>query len=228
MLARKNYIFLGIQAFIAIGLLAGCVVTTGPTGAGGSSGVTSSTAEAATTGVGGGGVGGATSATSATSGTGGGACVGETGTAAIAECDKLNIAPASGASSSCGPNMNEAPPGYGLCKRGFDLFNPGAVTSLVDCLATIGVESECKTDPLQTCVDKMFKDECVIASIGASCDVIKTTCGADPFDAAKCATDLNPFSDKGLAEVSDCINTTDKAVACQKAYDDCYTQVLTF
>jgi hypothetical protein len=230
MLARKDYIFLGVQAFLAIGLLAGCVVTTGPTGSGGTSGVTTSGSEA-TTGVGGGGVGGATSATTATTGTagtGGGACVGETGTAAIAECDKLNIAPASGASSSCGPNMDEAPPGYGLCKRGFDLFNPGATTTLVDCLATIGVQDECHTDPLQVCVDKMFKDECVIASIGTSCDGIKTTCGADPFDAAKCATDLNPFSDKGLAELSACINMTDPAVPCQKAYDDCYTQVLTF
>jgi hypothetical protein len=227
MLARKNYILLGTQAFIAIGLLAGCVVTTGPTGAGGSSGVTTGTSEATTaTGVGGG--TSATTATTATSGTGGGACVGETGTGTIAECEKLNIAPAAGASSSCGPNMDEAPPGYGLCKRGFDLFNPGAVTSLVDCLATIGVQDECKTDPLQACVDKMFKDECVIASVGTSCDGIKTTCGADPFDSAKCATDLNPFSDKGLTELSDCINMTDPAVACQKAYDDCYTQVLTF
>ena len=231
MLARKNYNFLGFQAFAAIGLLAGCVVTTGPTGSGGSAGVTTGSSEA-TTGVGG--VGGATSATSATSattatsGTGGGACVGESGTAAIAECDKLNIAPASGASSSCGANMNEAPPGYVLCKRGFDLFNPGATTSLVDCLATIGVQDECKTDPLQACVDKMFADECVLASIGTSCDGIKTTCGADPFDSAKCATDLNPFSDKGLAELSACINMMAPAVACQKAYDDCYTQVLTF
>lgn len=229
MLARKDYIFLGAQAFVAIGLLAGCVVTTGPTGAGGStvntSDVTAGGDTTASTVVG---VGGATSATSGTTGAGGGACVGETGTAVIAECDKLNIAPAAGASSSCGPNMDEAPPGYGLCKRGFDLFNPGATTSLVDCLATIGVQDECHTDPLQACVDKMFANECVIASIGTSCDGIKTTCGADPFDSAKCATDLNPFSDMGLAELSTCINMTDPAVPCQKAYDDCYTQVLTF
>ncbi|MEP7122278.1 MAG: hypothetical protein ABJE95_15260 [Byssovorax sp.] len=228
MLARKNYIFLSTQAFIAIGLLAGCVVTTGPTGSGGGSSDTTGHTAATTTssaGTGGSGVGGG--ATSGT-GTGGGACVGETGTAVIADCEKLNIAPASGASSSCGPNLDEAPPGYGLCKRGFDLFNPGANSNLVDCLATIGVQDECNIPPLQACVDKTFKEECVIATIGTSCDGIKTTCGADPFDSAKCATDLNPFSDKGLAEMEMCINMTDPAVACQKAYDDCYTQVLTF
>ncbi len=233
MLARKNYIFLGVQAFIAIGLLAGCVVTSSPTGSGGSggsSGVTTGhgAATATTGGDGGSGGGGVGGGTSGTSGTGGAACVGETGAAVIADCEKLNIAPASGASSSCGVAMNEAPPGYGLCKRGFEIFNPGATTSLVDCLATIGVQDECHLPPLQVCVDKTFADECVIASIGTSCDGIKTTCGADPFDAATCAKDLNPFSDAGLAEMSACINKMDPAVACQKAFDECYTQVLTF
>ena len=110
----------------------------------------------------------------------------------IADCEKLNIAPASGASSTCGVAVNEAPPGYGLCKRGFEIFNPGATTSLVDCLATIGVQDECHIPPLQVCVDKTFADECVIASIGMSCDGIKTTCGADPFDAATCARVRGP------------------------------------
>lgn len=223
MLSRKNYIFLGVQASVAIGLLAGCVVTTGPTGSGGST-ETTSTTTATTTTVG---SGGSTSATT-TSGTGGSGCVGEDGKAVVADCELLNIAPASGASSSCGPNLNEPPPGYGLCKRAFDLFNPGAASNLVACLGTIGVQDECKTDPLQACVDSMFKQECVIATIATSCDGIKTTCGADPFDAAKCATDLNPFSDMGLTELSDCINKTDPAISCQAAYDACYDQVLTF
>jgi hypothetical protein len=55
MLARKKLsIFLGVQAsLIAIGLLAGCVVTSSPTGSGGSggsSGVTTATAATTTTG----------------------------------------------------------------------------------------------------------------------------------------------------------------------------------
>jgi hypothetical protein len=230
MLARKNFILLGTQAFIAIGLLSGCVITSTPTGSGGSSGVTTGTTSGSgDVGGSGGGVGATTAATTGTgTGTGGGACIGEKGAAVIADCEKLNIAPASGASSSCGPNLNEAPPGYGLCKRGFEIFNAGATTTLVDCLATIGVQDECNTPPLQACVDKTFADECVVDSIGTACDGIKTTCGADPFDAVACAKDLNPFSDMGLTEVETCINMTDPAVACQKAYDDCYTQVLTF
>jgi hypothetical protein len=228
MLARKDYIFLGFHAAVAIGLLSGCVVTTG-SGTGGTPAAT--TTAAATTGGGGEGQGGevGVGGSTTTTGAGGAAgCVGETGKAVIADCEKLNIAPAAGASSSCGVKMDEAPPGYGLCKRGFDLFNPGANANLVACLATIGVQDECKTDPLQTCVDKMFKDECVIPAIATACDSIKTTCGADPFDAATCATDLNPFSDTGLMEMSDCINNADPTLTCQAAYDGCYTQVLTF
>lgn len=225
MLSRKNYIFLGIQASVAIGLLAGCVVTSGPTGSGGTSETTSTTVTTATTTTVG--SGSSTSATT-TSGTGGTGCVGEDGKAVIGDCELLNIAPASGASSSCGPNLNEAPPGYGLCKRGFTLFNPGAVSNLVACLGTIGVQDECKTEPLQACVDAMFKEECVIASIVTSCDGIKMTCGTDPFDAAKCATDVNPFSDTGLMELADCINMADATLTCQAAYDGCYDQVLTF
>jgi hypothetical protein len=230
MLARKNYVLLGTQAFIAIGLLSGCVITSSPTGSGGSSGETTGTT-ATSGGLGGSGGASATTATTGTtttSGTGGTGCVGESGSAVIADCEKLNIAPASGASSSCGPNLNEPPPGYGLCKRGFEIFNAGATTSLVACLATIGVQDECKTDPLQTCVDKTYADECVIASIGTTCDGIKTACGADPFNSDICAKDLNPFSDAGLTEIETCFNGTDPAVPCQKAYDDCYTQVLTF
>lgn len=232
MLARKNYIFLGFQASVAIGLLSGCVINGTSTGSGGTSGGETTSAPSATSATaatsGGGGEGGSGSVSASTSGTGGTACVGETGTSVIADCEKLNIAPASGASSSCGMNLDEPPPGYGLCKRGFDLFNPGATSTLVECLATIGVQDECKTDPLQACIDKMFADECVIPSIATSCDSIKTTCGADPFDAAKCATDLNPFSDAGLTELSTCINKADPALTCQAAYDGCYTEVFTF
>ena len=229
MLSRKNYVFLGFQAAVAVGLLSGCVITSGPTGGGGSGGfsettVTSTVAATTTTT----GVGGGTTTGTTTTGTGGTGCVGETGTAVIADCEKINIAPAAGASSSCGPNMNEAPPGYGLCKTSFDLFNPGAVSDLVACLAKIGVEAECKTDPLQTCMNTMFADECVIPSIATSCGEIKTTCGNDPFDTAKCAEDLNPFSDAGLTALSTCINNADKTLNCQQAYDGCYTQLLTF
>lgn len=226
MLARKNNLFLGLQAFATIGVLSGCVITEAPastTGVGGSSGVT--TDAAATTGVGGSGVGGGTT------GAGGAtACVGEKGDGLLADCDDLNITPVShggAASSSCGAGLNEDPPGYGLCTRGFEIFNPGAATTLVKCLATIGVQDECKTDPLQLCVEKMYDDECAVPSIKASCEGIAAAC-PNPFDAAKCTTDLNPFSDTGTKELADCINAADPKLTCQQAYDDCYTQLLTF
>jgi hypothetical protein len=233
MLARKNYILLGVQAFVAIGLLSGCIInetTTGAAGTGGTS-ATTTTGTTATTGTGGDGGSGVGGGTTSTTGTGGSACIGETGKGVLADCDGLNITPVShggAAHSSCGATLDQDPPGYGLCTRGFTLFNPGAATTLVECLATIGVQDECNTEPLQVCIDKMFKEECDIASIATACEGIKSTCGADPFDAAKCAVDLNPFSDAGLNELSDCINATDPAVSCQKAYDDCYTQVFTF
>ena len=225
MLARKNYIFLGLQTFAAIGLLSGCIITTettGTTGAGGSSSVTTA---AATTGTEGVGVGGGTT------GTGGAACVGKTGDGLLIDCDDLNITPVShggAAASKCGPNVNEEPPGYGLCTRGFTIFNQGAATTLVKCLATIGVQDECKTDPLQVCVDQVYADQCEVVSIKESCEGFKTACGTDPFDAAQCAKDLNPFSDAGTKEIADCMNTAAPALTCQQAYDGCYTSVLTF
>ncbi len=232
MLARKNYIFLGLQAFATIGLLSGCIITETPTGTSGAGGTpvtttatTGDVGSSVTTGQGGAGVGGGTT------GTGGAACVGETGDGQVADCDDLNITPVShggAASSSCGPGLNEDPPGYGLCTRGFKIFNPGAATTLVKCLATIGVQDECKSDPLQVCIEKMFDAECEIASIKESCEGIKTTCGTDPFDAVQCAKDLNPFSDAGTTELTDCINGMPTSQTCQKAYDDCYTKVLTF
>jgi hypothetical protein len=231
MLSRKNYVFLGFQAAVAIGLLSGCVITSSPTGSGGSGGssetttvATTTTGSATTTTAG---VGGSTTTTT-TSGTGGSACVGETGTAVIADCDKINIAPGAGAGSICGPKFDQPAPGYGLCKTSFDLFNPGAESTLVDCLAKIGVQDACKTDPLQACMDAMFADECVIPSIATSCGEIKTACANDPFDVAKCTADLNPFSDTGLTALSTCINMADPTLNCQQAYDGCYTELLTF
>lgn len=229
MLARKNYIFLAVQASVAIGLLSGCVITSSPTGSGGTSGDTTVTSAAATTG--GGGQGGA-GVSGSTSGTGGSvACVPETGVGVVADCNNLNITPKSGggaASSSCGDTLDQDPPGYGLCQRGFNIFNAGAATNLVACLGTIGVQDQCNIPPLQVCIDKMFVEECVIASIGTLCGEIKTTCVGDPFNTDTCAKDLNPFSDAGLKELSDCINATDPAISCQAAFDACYNEVLTF
>jgi hypothetical protein len=238
MLARKFGVFFGLVAFTGAAALEACVITEGPTGSTGSGGATSAaTTDAATTGTGSTtattGVGGGTATTAATTGTGtgGSACIGDMGKGVVGDCDKMNITPSShggGAASICGMNLDEDPPGYGLCTRGFTIFTTGAATDLQTCLAAIGVQDECKTDPLQVCVDTMFKDACISADIQTSCDGIKTTCGTDPFDSAKCAKDMNPFSNAGLMEVETCINMTDPSVACQKAYDDCYATTMSF
>ena len=230
MLSRKNYVLLGVQAFAALGLLSGCFVTSTPTGTSGAGGSTLTTSVGtggeASTGVGGeGGAGvggGTTTATTTSTSTGGGVCVGETGAGVVGDCDHLNITPPShggGASAICGAGLNEEPPGYGLCTRGFKIFNTGAATTLVDCLATIGVQDSCKDAPLLACIDKMYDSECEIPAIKESCGDIKTSCGTDPFDAVQCAKDLNPLSEAGVKDFGDCMNNADPALNCQQAYD---------
>lgn len=235
MLSRKNYNLFGVQAFVAIGLLSGCVVTSTPTGTTGTGGSTPTTTvgTGGESGEGGAGVGGgATTTTTTTStGTGGDVCVGETGSGVIDDCDHLNITPPShggGASAICGPGLNEEPPGYGLCTRGFKIFNTGAATTLVDCLATIGVQDSCKDAPLLACIDKMYDSECVIPAIKVACGDIKTSCAASPFDEIQCTKDLNPLSEDGVIEFGNCMNNADPGLSCQEAYDACHAEVLSF
>jgi hypothetical protein len=254
MLSRKTYNSLGVQALVAIGLLSGCVITetttTGTTGAGGSPSTTS-VGTGGEGGRGGAGVGGGTTSTSSTSssstsssttttsstttsstsstGTGGGMCVGETGTGVVDDCDDLNITPPShggGASAICGPNFDQEPPGYGLCTHGFAIFNTGAATTLVKCLATIGVQDSCKEAPLVACIDKMYDSACEIPAIKDACADIKASCVASPFDDVQCAEDLNPLSEAGVMKFGDCMNSADMMLTCQQAYDLCHTEVL--
>ena len=236
MLSRNYSISLGVQAFMAVGLLSGCFIqqspTSGTTGAGGSPSTTS-VGTGGGGGEGGGGVGGGTTTTTTTTstGTGGVMCVGETGTGVVAQCDKMNITPPShggGASAICGPNLNKEPPGYGLCTRGFEIFNTGAATTLVDCLSTIGVQDSCKEAPLLACIDKMYDLECEILAIKVACGDIKDSCKDDPFDAVQCGKDLNPLSETGVKQFGTCMNNADPTLNCQQAYDLCHAEVLSF
>lgn len=229
MLSRKNYILLGTQAFVAIGLLSGCIIsetTTGSANTGGSA-TTVTVGAGGETGQGGAGVGGGTTGTT---GAGGTACVGETGAGVVADCDKLNITPPShgGASKLCGDAFDQDPPGYGLCTRGFEIFTAGASTVLVKCLATIGVQDACKEPPLDTCIDTMYDALCESADIKAACGDIKTSCAADAFDDVQCAKDLNPLSETGVMQFGKCMNDADPALNCQGAYDSCYGQVFSY
>ncbi len=225
MLSRKNYILLGTQAFVAIGLLSGCVITEATSGSAntGGSATTVTVGAGGETGEGGAGVGGS-------GGTGGAACVGETGEGVVTDCNKLNITPEShgGASKLCGDAFDQDPPGYGLCTRGFELFTAGAASELVKCLATIGVQDACNVPPLDACIDKMYDALCVSADIKAACADIKSSCLADPLDDVQCAKDLNPLSQDGVMQFGKCMNDADATLNCQQAYDSCYGQVFSY
>ncbi len=222
MLSRKNYILLGTQAFVAIGLLSGCVITETPSGSAntGGSATTVTVGAGGETGEGGAGVGGS----------GGAACVGETGEGVVADCDKLNITPPShgGASKLCGDAFDQDPPGYGLCTRGFELFTAGASSELVKCLATIGVQDACNLPPLDACIDTMYDALCESADIKAACADIKDSCAGDPLDDVQCAKDLNPLSEDGVIQFGKCMNDADPNLNCQGAYDSCYALIFSY
>ena len=228
MLARNLFAFFGLGAVFTAGLLGGCIIKTEPTGAGGSSSTTSSSSgqgeEPTGTGgenTGGTGVGG--------TGAGGGDCVGVDGPHKVADCDTMNITPVShggAASSSCGDNLDQDPPGYLVCVHAFSIFTSGAASDLQDCLALIGVQDECTDEKWQACIDAMYADACPSSEIASACADIANTCGADPLDTKQCATDLNPFSNDGLQAFQDCFNAHPND-ACQVAYDACITEVLT-
>ena len=207
--------------------------TSTTTGAGGQGGGGATTVTSTATGNGGsggvGGQGGASTAATSTS-TGGVMCVGETGTGVIADCDQLNITPPShgGPSKLCGDAFDKDPPGYGLCTRGFGIFTTGAASSLVQCLATIGVQDACNLPPLDACIDTMYAALCESAAIKADCGDIKASCGADPLDAVQCAKDLIPLNEAGVMQFGKCMNDADPSLLCQQAYDACYAQVFNF
>jgi len=191
--------------------------TTTPTGEGGSGG-------SIATG-GSGGVGGEIS----TGGSGGASCVDATGSGmTVAACDQMNITPEThgGAATGCvAPNYDQDPPGYLVCVRGFEIYNDGQVEDLQACLASIGVQDACDEALATGCVDQMYNDACPRQEIVDACNTMQAQCDPDPFDAAQCAGDLNPFSDAGLTELTDCINNADPGLTCQEAYDLCFQTV---
>jgi hypothetical protein len=235
MLVRRHSPIFVIQGLLVVGLLGGCIVEAGSGGHGGvgSAGVGSSGVggsgvggEPYTAGVGGdySGVGGADTTST---GTGGASCVGESGSGSVLDCDEMNIAPAQGAASICGPSKNEPPIGYAVCNRGFTIFTIGAATYLQQCLSLIGVQDECELSPVQNCIDDTFAVACDDQRIALTCQDISSQCGGG-FDTARCTSDLRAFSDSGLTELESCISVIDPTLTCQQAFDACYEQVLTF
>src|SRR6185503_441529 len=94
MLARKSSLIFGFYGLVSAGLLTGCIITGGTGSAAGGGGDTTTGSGGDTT-TGGGG-------DTTTTGSGGASCVGTMGTGTVADCDKMNIAPAQGASNICG------------------------------------------------------------------------------------------------------------------------------
>ena len=191
--------------------------TTTPTGEGGSGG--------STVAGGNGGVGGQIP----TGGSGGESCVDSTGSGVtVTACDQMNITPEThgGAATGCvAPNYDQDPPGYLICVRGFEIYTDGQAEDLQGCLGLIGVQDACDAVLATACVEQMYVDACPRQEIVDTCNSIQATCDPDPFDAVQCAGDLNPFSDAGLTEMTDCINGQPVEMSCQDAYDACFQTV---
>jgi len=242
MLVRRLFSLTAAPMILAAGLLTGCVIvdgTSGTTGGQGgndptttsSSGTTGTGGEGGAAGTGGGaGVGGAGGAMG-TGGAGGGvACAGTMGTATITDCDNMNITPATagGAAQSCGMNFDEEPIGYRVCKKGSTIFIGGAFDVLQSCLSSIGVQYACDVAPANDCISEMYGKTCDDPYVHDICNNIQTQCGMDPFDANACAGYLLPLSNDGITALNDCLAAAPQNDPCQKQFDDCYAQLMTF
>ncbi|MDC0749824.1 hypothetical protein [Polyangium mundeleinium] len=200
-------------------------------GNGGSGGVGGQGGEAGA-GVGGGGGSGG-------DGGSGGSCVGpDDATSDVAACDAMNITPKpKGPAASCqgvdanGNPISYDPPGYGTCKRGFEIYTRGAAGVLEDCLSGIGVEpaNACDDQQVADCVGKMYSAACPSADAALACQTIATDLciNGEIFDTQGCQLETNPFNSAALQELANCI--TDSAEPdCNKAYDGCFALVTSY
>ena len=209
MLSRGNLAII-FSSLLTAALSTGCIIISDPNG-----------------GVGGAGVGGQG---------GGSTCVGaDDGSGkTVASCDMMAITPVpvGAALKNCGASKDEAPPGYGLCKRGFEIYTQGAASTLQSCLAQIGVEpaNACDMNQVTKCIGTMYTEICASQAATNACDAIATQiCGKEPFDTSGCLVDVSPFNDMTLQELANCISATDpNQVTCQQAYNDCFAKIASF
>jgi hypothetical protein len=195
----------------------GTATTSSSTGTGGAATSTTSTSTGGTGGT-------ATSTTTTTTG----ACfgAGDPNGWTKASCNGSNV-PIEAASNNCGPNLDEVPPGKGVCALGHDLYKLGAAQALEDCLATIGVEpvNACDESKVAACTQAMYDGACDDPATDGWCDDVKTACGADPFGSVGCKDDLRPLNSGALEQFVDCFNALPND-ACQTAYDTCMDDLL--
>jgi hypothetical protein len=218
-----------------------CVVTTTDDDGSGGSGASGTTTNSTSSQGGAGGEGG--SGGSTTNGTGGGggagggiACIGHDGTGvAEAVCENDVVG-----GLDCGSGANEAPaPARLVCSRGFDLFTEGARENLIECLLTIpaipaDVCDEATADAaIGACIGEMYDEACLneaayLAGDDGICAQAAATCeSTDPFPTAACLADLNVFSEAGVNEYIECLNTNN-TVPCAEVHDLCLETVLTY
>ncbi|UQA61528.1 hypothetical protein [Polyangium aurulentum] len=244
MLSRGNLAII-FTSLLTAALSSGCIIvgngTSGGDGGSGGAGVggrentggSGGTNVGGAGGEGGAGVGGA----GGQGGAGGGSsCVGpaDSDGKTVSSCDTMQITPkpTGPALSICGPTMDEQPPGYGVCKRGFEIYTPGAAATLQGCLDKITVEpaNACDMNKVTACVGDMYKAACPSQSAANACEAIaKQICVNETFDTSGCLLEVNPFSDKALQDLANCISMTDpNQVTCQKAYDDCFIEISSY
>jgi len=179
-----------------------------------------------------GGAGGNGTGGSSNGGAGGGVdCVGVDGTGVPEQaCNEMNITPATAggtATSNCGMDMDQDPPGYQTCLDGFAVYTAGSFENLQACLSEIGVEptNACNLDLVLDCIDKVYAEACARAEIDTYCAQLETDCLAldpnSPFNVAKCSGDLAPLSTVGLEEYAACVNSQPDNATCQEAHDVC-------
>lgn len=187
------------------------------TGVGGDDTTTGTGGDETTTGTGG--------DETATTGTGGGDpyCLDGVGTGeTMAMCDELAISPEN--FGVCEDGFTAL--GYAACARSFEIWEDGFAEAFAECLSYIPAEQACEEQPVLDCVDSLYTETCEMPFIQDSCQYWADTCaegGDDTLDVAQCYSDITPFNDDGILQLTDCMNVVDGT--CGERYDYCFEEV---
>lgn len=141
-----------------------------------------------------------------------------------ARCDELWFAP--GHVGLCDDGY--AAMGYDACLMVYEMWNAGHAEELADCLdATTDPYDMCAPEPLGDCVAEVYANACESEYIADNCGYWNDLCveSEDVLDVSQCTADLQPFSDDGLYELSDCMNGIEGT--CQERYDLCFEGMTT-
>jgi hypothetical protein len=141
----------------------------------------------------------------------------------VALCDALPMSPDNAGLCDDGyPAM-----GYDACVRVYDIWDVGHAEQLADCLADVAPADFCAPEPFSNCVGEAYAFACYSDYIADNCSYWNDLCfeEGDALDVSKCTNDLQPFSEAGLYELSDCMNSIEGT--CQERYDLCFEGMTT-